>query len=229
MEFSLKFFNSTPKSKKKGMILNLRQVVLITCTVIAIMVFSIIEYITVESFQSSVRNVTKIESLKSDILLYDEVLTNSAKMMALTGESEWINKYFKVEQMLAKTILEAYDVLPTQISDETIKITDAANDILVRLEKKSFLLSQDGDTKAAYKILTSNEYKEQKAVYLQGVNSLVKELDKIRRETFDKNVSQTVFLSLLRVFCLMGIFFVWCIYFKRKDDQNVIKVPNLHS
>ena len=209
--------------------MNLRQVILIACTIIAIITFSIIEYITVSSFQSSVRNVTKIESLKSDILLYDEVLTNSAKMMALTGDSEWINKYFKVEQMLAKTILEAYEVLPTQISGETIKVTDAANDILVRLEKKSFLLSQDGDTQAAYKILTSNEYKEQKAVYLQGVKSLVKELDKIRRETFDQNVSQTVFLSLLRVFCLLGIFFVWCIYFKRKEDKNVLKVPNLHS
>lgn len=209
--------------------MNLKQVILITCTVIAIMVFSIIEYITVDSFQSSVRSVTRIESLKSDILLYDEVLTNSAKMMALTGDSEWINKYFKVEQKLAKTILEAYEVLPSQISDETIKVTDAANDILVRLEKKSFLLSQDGDTKAAYKILTSNEYKEQKAVYLEGVNSLVKELDTIRRETFDKNVSQTVILSLLRVFCLLGIFLIWFIYFKRKEDQNVLKVPNLHS
>lgn len=186
----------------------------------AIMTFSIIEYITVDSFQSSFRNITTIETLKNDILLYDEVLTNSAKMMALTGDSNWITKYFKNEQKLAKSILEAYSVLPKHISDETIKITDNANDILVRLEKKSFLLSQEGNTKQAYELLTSNEYIQQKAVYLEGMNSLVKELDKIKGHTFDENVSQTIVLSLLRVFCLLGIFFIWCHHFKKNNENN---------
>ena len=108
-------------------------------------------------FRSISERNFRLEELSGQIVYFDEVLTMSARMAAVTGDTKWEERYLKYDPLLSAVIDES-----TKIASESYKSSAAAvneaNNKLVDLEKKSFELVRQGKKNEASRILFSNQY-----------------------------------------------------------------------
>lgn len=106
------------------------------------------------------------------IRYYDEVLTQSARNYAFTGNKIWEERYRDVEPKLdyhIKYVIEQGDEM-----DKSFFISvDKANIALVEMEYKSIELVNKGKNNEAIKILESKEYWNKKRIYEQGLRDYV--------------------------------------------------------
>ncbi len=117
-------------------------------------------------------DTSHLDSLAQFIRYYDEVLTQSARNYIFTQDKKWEKRYRDVEPKLDKIIKKA-----VEIGDEKDKSffssVDKANFYLVEMEYKSIELVDNGQAEQAVKILESNEYWNQKAIYEKGLRDYV--------------------------------------------------------
>jgi len=99
----------------------------------------------------------------------DEVLTQSARNYAFTGNTIWKERYDKYAPLLDSRIKEALE--KGDSSDKALfSSVDDANKKLVDLETQVFALVDLGDKTQAQVILDGSEYLEQKAIYKDAVD-----------------------------------------------------------
>ena len=111
----------------------------------------------------------RLQELSGIIIHLDEVLTMSARMGATTGDLKWEKRYLGFEPQLDAAIKEARKLAPESFMSETVAKTDAANIKLVIMEKQAFELVHQGQRKAAFELLSSKDYEEQKRIYNSGM------------------------------------------------------------
>ncbi|HDZ20633.1 hypothetical protein LCGC14_0274380 [marine sediment metagenome] len=121
----------------------------------------------------------RVEDLRSTILHFDEILTMSARMAVLTGESEWEERYHHFEPLLGDAINEAKTLAPTAQGAAAAARTDAANVELVEMEIRAMKLLHDGFADEARALLFGDRYRQQKQVYAEGMMVLTDGLAKI--------------------------------------------------
>jgi signal transduction histidine kinase len=110
-----------------------------------------------------------LNSLAQAIRYYDEVLTQSARNYAFTGDVKWKDRYLAAEPELDKSIKAA--IAEGDDTDrEFFSSVDQSNLALVDMEHKSMELTDQGNASAAIAILESREYADQKAIYANGLN-----------------------------------------------------------
>jgi twitching motility protein PilJ len=152
-------------------------------------------------FRSISERNFRLEQLSGVIVHLDEVLTMSARMAAVTGESKWEVRYLKYDPQLVAAIDESTRIAPEAYKNSSVAVNQA-NNKLVDLEKKSFELVRQGKKKEASQILFSSEYENQKKIYADGTK---KTLGAIRTETDQQlqSFSQRLIVSL--VFTLLSL------------------------
>eukprot|EP00439_Symbiodinium_sp_Y106_P023212 s5220_g2.t2 len=130
------------------------------------------------------RLVTELSSLGKDVLLYDLVLTMSARMLALTGDLRWRDEYFlKVEPL--EVVLDEIGRKAPDIASEFERRTVVANDKLLALEGEAIELSTSNVTLAT-SVLFSDAYETNKALLLEGLtvlDSMIKDVRKRHQDT----------------------------------------------
>ncbi len=154
------------------------------------------------------------------IVHLDEVLTMSARMGAATGDRRWEARYRHYEPALDKAIKDAVKLAPETAGATTE--TDAANLALVELENKSFERSRAGDAEGARKILFSDEYERQKAIYAKGAKETNAAIErKIDRE-LDRHRRNALLLSLAAVGALLALTLGWVgvLRFLRRNEES---------
>ncbi|MCV0398417.1 MAG: HAMP domain-containing histidine kinase [Nitrosarchaeum sp.] len=103
----------------------------------------------------------------SKILYYDEVLTQSVRNYAFTGDVAWKNRYVEFESLLNNTLESR---LISDPMDEVYfsKIANS-NKHLIRMEKEVIALVDNGELKQAISVLENEEYISHKKEYAQAL------------------------------------------------------------
>ncbi|MEI7765729.1 MAG: PAS domain-containing protein, partial [bacterium] len=99
----------------------------------------------------------------------DEVLTESARNYAFTGEVKWKNQYYQFIPKLDLRIKEAIE-LGDQVDIDIFNSINNANLALMQIEEKAIKYVDNKDFKKAQNILSSSEYLNQKEIYKNGVD-----------------------------------------------------------
>jgi signal transduction histidine kinase/CheY-like chemotaxis protein len=116
------------------------------------------------------------EELRGVILHLDEVLTMSARMAAATGDLRWEARYRAFEPALDAAIKETTAAASGEPSLAGSQETDLANAKLVAMENRAFELVRDGRAGDARAVLSAQAYEQQKAIYANGLTSMLSEV-----------------------------------------------------
>lgn len=109
-----------------------------------------------------------LNSIAQFIRYYDEVLTQSARNYAFTGDMKWRNRYTAAAPELDKLIKQAISLGDTE-DKKIFSSIDTSNLALVTMEEKSLNFVDKGQKQAAIDILEGAEYAKQKVIYQQGL------------------------------------------------------------
>jgi len=109
-----------------------------------------------------------LDALANLIRYYDEVLTQSARNYAFTGDKRWEDRYREVEPRLDATIKEAIEKGDRTEADFFSGI-DQANIALVEMEYRAIGLAEKGQRAEAVKLLESTRYWDLKKIYEQSL------------------------------------------------------------
>lgn len=120
----------------------------------------------------ALKDASRLNSLAQMIRYYDEVLTQSARNYAFTADRKWKDRYLLAEPELDKDIKQAIAGGDSEDA-KYFSSVDKANIALVAMEHQSIDLVGQGQASEAIKILESEEYWRQKAVYEQGLKNYV--------------------------------------------------------
>jgi len=133
---------------------------------------------------SSIEQLSTTSSLNVlalNIQYYDEVLTQSARNYAFTGDANWKTRYNEEAPKLDKIIKISID-RGDNTDKQYFSSIDGANLALVDMETQALDLVDKGNLKEAAKILDSAAYAKQKQIYQSGLLAFTKrrelELDK---------------------------------------------------
>ena len=192
-------------------------------------VFSAIEWSSRQSYEESLNETAWLQEARGQILYYDEVLTNSARMMALTSDNKWSKRYNKSEQKLSEVIRKVAKNIPPDFLEKSLMLTDQANNVLVEIEKESFQLSRKGLNIKAYNLLTSERYTKQKAKYKKGMENLVKEILFLDSVLKKRKARQDTFFSFLRTFVLLAVIGFWVWFYRKEKIKDLKRIKNMKN
>ena len=166
-----------------------------------------------------------VSELRGTIIHLDEVLTDSARMAAITGDTQWEQRYRSSEPQLDQAIKEVMKVSQSLSGSEAIAETDAANIKLVDLEHRALDLVRKGHTGDASAILFSEEYATQKRIYAAGVTKHFAALDDQLAVTQRWNRKVTI-LSLAADLAVMVIMSVFWLAVMRNMQRSRVALLN---
>lgn len=116
----------------------------------------------------SVRINSKLDITAQLIRYNDEVLTQSARNYAFTGEKKWKARYEEYVPKLDLRIKQAIEKGDAE-DKKIFESINQANLALVDLETQALALADQGELQQAQAILDGEEYAKQKAIYKDGV------------------------------------------------------------
>ena len=105
-----------------------------------------------------------------NIRYYDEILTQSARNFAFTGDPIWKDRYYETVVLLDDEISRAISS-GDEIDASFFDNVEFANQKLIELETQSLFAAVNGDSESAIQILESDEYSNYKTIYSQGLNN----------------------------------------------------------
>ncbi|MFM1976470.1 MAG: hypothetical protein RL145_1316, partial [Pseudomonadota bacterium] len=147
----------------------------------------------------------------------DEVLTMSALMNATTADPKWAQRYHENTPRLETAIVKAITIGPTGVT-ENLSEVELANTKLIDLERLAFALVADGKKEDALKILSSQDYADQKATYTREIK---KALDSGSADI--QSAKARIQTGFLVTIILVGIAFILIFELWRQDREIVQK------
>ena len=108
----------------------------------------------------------------SKVLVFNEALTMSAHMAALTGDATHVQRYDKLEGELDALIKKTRGGQHRPEIRKLVEQTDEANSKLVEIERRSFALNAEGRRPEAAALLVSREYLKWKGLYADAVEQI---------------------------------------------------------
>lgn len=177
-------------------------------------------YDTHRRFEDTAQRSVRIQELRGQIIYFDEVLTMSARMGAVTGHSRWEARYREHEPQLEEVLDEAEALVPDA---QATAQTDAANVALVEMEEQAFGLLREGKLADARDVLFSEEYERQKAVYAEGMAALGAELDEAIVSTLREQERRIVAQLVVGVMAILLLLVGWVVvhYLCKKYARTV--------
>lgn len=113
-----------------------------------------------------------LDKLALSIRYYDEVLTQSARNYAFTGDEQWQTRYRSAEPELDAIIKEAISE-GGDAESAFFSTVDEANQALIKLEYRSIELVNLQRNAEAVSILESKEYWDYKAIYKDALDEYI--------------------------------------------------------
>lgn len=162
-----------------------------------------------EGFKQAERQHVKLIELSGMITYFDEVLTMSANMAAVTGEPRWESRYQKYESRLDVALGDAREIAPEVFIKDAVSQTKAANARLVSIENEVFELVRSGELEKASVLLNSDEYNEQKQIYSDGMSKINAEIYERVMAKAEKNYWTALLTTCFLVTAMLLILVVW--------------------
>jgi signal transduction histidine kinase len=121
---------------------------------------------------NTLNHAATLDKLALSIKYYDEVLTQSARNYAFTGDGQWKLRYKSAEPeldvIIKKAISQGGDAEKTFFTS-----VDESNQALVKLEYRSIELVDLGRNAEAIDILESKQYSDYKAIYKTALDNYI--------------------------------------------------------
>lgn len=165
----------------------------------------------------AVRINSKLDITAQLIRYDDEVLTQSARNYAFTGQKKWKERYDEFAPKLDSRIKEALDT-GSQEDKKIFSDINDANLALIDMETESIKYADDGNLVAAQQILDSEEYARHKEIYKAGIikylesrNLSVDSASAVSTSAVEQSRDYLSELSIIQKYALMGfvlLFFV---------------------
>jgi PAS domain S-box-containing protein len=169
----------------------------------------------------------RVSELRGTIVHLDEVLTDSARMAAITGDPQWEERYRNFEPQLDQAIKDAMRLGNFLPGSEAIAETDAANIKLVDLEHRSLGLVRKGQAGDAVGILFSEEYATQKKIYADGMTKLFSELETSLAITQARNRKEAMVSLIAGMAALALSAFFWLAVLRSMQKSRAALVAAL--
>lgn len=178
-------------------------------TTIVLVIFTAYIWKNYFDFRKLTEHEIKLKELSSTITYLDEVLTMSARVHAATGDDKWEQRYLKYEPRLDSAIKAVKTILPEFYLSQAAAQTDTANLKLVRMEKESFRLMNEGKHDSAIAILFSPQYENEKLVYKTGNDQIISFITNLAESSIRKFYRSGLLASIISIVFLPVIILVW--------------------
>jgi len=154
----------------------------------------------------------------------DEVLTNSTRLLVLTGNEIWTARYTENVLKLDEAFERAVLVLDSDFALVGLDQTFKANQTLVRMEEEAFALTEKDSLDEAKAILVSSEYIASKRLYSEGINLAFEEiLNHIRLKNEQVKMQLLVGLAAYLVGLILIGYLWWYITRKLHKTHNALE------
>ncbi|NME67924.1 hybrid sensor histidine kinase/response regulator [Flammeovirga aprica] len=169
------------------------------------------------------RIIWKVSSLQKQIIYYDEVLTTSTQMAALTGDRKWEDKYRVYEEKLDDAIKEALVLEESKEIRNLLNQTSSANEKLIEIENRVFQLIAQGQKEGAFLLLNSSEYNDQKSVYISSMQKFSTLLDQQIKNIFNQKEKRIKIDLTGVILSIIGAIIGWILVFRmnRRLHKNL--------
>lgn len=164
-----------------------------------------------KQFKNIVVYELKLQTLSDEFIYLDEVLTMSARMNAATGNQKWEKRYRKFEPKVINVIKQTKRLAPDVYSSEIAKKNDAAIERLVELEYQSFELVKTGKKSEAQKILSNEEYQNEKQKHSDALKIINRTIYEQVQNKIVNYRNELLFTSLFTIFSLVILIPAWLI------------------
>lgn len=151
--------------------------------------------------------VSVVDRCSGKILYLDEVLTNAARMAAVTGDSTWRTTYDDAAAALDTAIAETVAIIPVLAKD--IQAISNANQALISMENKAFELARLGHAEEARALLFSPEYESHKAAYKAGMGQAEQTIEAFRTRMVAKTKERLLLMGATLAVGLAAIITIW--------------------
>jgi len=155
---------------------------------------------------SEVADLRTLQTVRDDLRYYDEVLSTSARLCALSGRPEFLQQYNDVIPPLEANLAQVLRIRPEQ-AEEFTNSTATANDELIALETEALRGCSEGDDK-----LTAEEagpyvmgigYELWKGTYIYGLQILRTDIDNVLINEREASWKSTVYLWYVGIIVLL--------------------------
>lgn len=190
---------------------------LIVCSLVVIVPF-MLQGVEEQADQSL--HIEDIKKVTSDILYFDEVLTNSARIYTIQTDESWKIRYDQAALALDGTLALAQTLDP--VIREAISAVSEANDELIFIETNAFDLVDAGKVSEARELLFNERYTELKNIYNKSVSLALEQTRSNaqqlleQKQEFRNQVLLITFVGL--VITLLLILFFQFKHFKTTDQ-----------
>lgn len=187
----------------------LRHPTLVLSLVIVFVAAFLLFFISLINFTRHTEYQIKLHELQdatSAIRYYDEVLTNSARMRAISGDESWEKLYIEARPKLYKAIQYVLELEPSL--SQHLKHVDASNQRLIEMELATFELMHQQKKAEAIDLILSKEYAQEKQIYQDELNSLLADLNQISSRVAQNQDKANIISLLWITFLLLAVMFV---------------------
>jgi PAS domain S-box-containing protein len=175
--------------------------------------------------KGSQKQVFPIQALKGQIVHFDEVLTMSANMAAVTGDLQWEKRYRDFEPQLDVAIKSLRKLMPETFDTVAAIQTDEANIKLVEMENQVFELVGQERLDEARAIISSGDYCKQKKLYSSGMERIAADLENFITTDLESHRERAMvtLLSALLGLLLLALIWIWVL----EKTRRYLKERNL--
>ncbi|MBI4356365.1 MAG: diguanylate cyclase [Gammaproteobacteria bacterium] len=170
-------------------------------------------YDAYQMLQASRQLDFKLQELWGSILSLEKELSMAVHLAAATQNRMWEERYHTIKPKLDSAILEAIEFAPE--SKKELIAVDAAHLKAIEIEEFIFSLIGSGNAAEANVLLLSEEYKDQKAQYANGLALFIRSLKKKAEEVFSASQENALRLFFIASFSVVFLLLFWVLTLMR--------------
>ncbi len=178
----------------------------------SLVLLPVVGYFVWNMYSSHNRVVTVefgLQRLVGRIVYWNEVLTSSARMAAMSGDPLWEKQYRQVEPKLDEALVKAALLARESYEGTYAAQAKSAYTNLIELEGLAFALVRAGRLEEARKLVFGEEYKRQKTIYSRSIDALASAIQQ-SIDTNMQSVKHRMFsVGLLGLLIVLILLSVW--------------------
>lgn len=171
-------------------------------------------YQALRDYHASNQIISDLLARAAEIRYYDDVLTTSVRLGALTGDATWERRYESAIPRLDQALQQAIELHPPgQVYLDEI---NTANQRLSHFERQAFVLASSGRLVEAADLLFGEVYEQEKANYADGLGRFTNALENSQQSmerrlqgVFALPLTLKVLLVLVILSILLYRFYRW--------------------
>ena len=163
-------------------------------TFMALLVLMIVQ---ANAFGAGFTRSTQLQDWKGQIQWLDEVLTMSARLATLTGNTSWVDRYNAHVGTLDEVFVLTLDNLDAASRNKFDSLTFSANEKLINWEDLALKAVSAGKPEEGRQYMFGPAYDEQKRIYHQGLDVIRTSVEDITNQTLVFMTNFTIAILLL--------------------------------